>query len=264
MRFIKSILDNDKVIITIPQANLKIHYKLNHTTQVDTITDYPEDDLADFAVDVNLEFIKVERLPNHKNRKQLHTLLSKEDLIPPDLQYKYIMLGFVYSNPTDPNNHKWWLDFRDSQNNSVYNYFAPKIKIHAPITTKTWHDPDPNGVWHGRYVFEKGIKILETNPGELTLTAPIKKVKKQNISILPKQATNLRLRYNIREDIWFCDVLDNKNIELESIPCKSIICDAKMSSNVIGGNKPKVSTLIKVSDIGEVSLDINNLVIRGK
>jgi len=270
-RIIKSILDKDVLIVTIPQLGYEVHYKMYPTTTIDPVTKY-EDNLPDTATSIRLEFIKTVKLPTAKTQEQVVELLKNESIIPPELIYDHVLLGFVYADDKDPNNHRWWLDFRDSKNQSVYHYFADTIEINCPITTKAWHDPDPNGIWHGRFVLSNNDlrNIKEPEFGKLLVNGslkqtckPIDKKKVCSTANMPIETESLRLRYNTREDIWFCDILDKEEKQIGQIPCKSIICDAKMYGEVtIISGRPKVSTRVNINDISEVAVAINSLIIR--
>jgi len=272
-RVVKSKLKDDTLIVEVPDMGLRLHYKITHSTTVDSETKYA-DNIPDFTTDVELTFVKMEKLSNFKNQTQIKAILKKESIIPYDLVYDHILLGFVYADSTDPNNYRWWLDFKDSKNQSVYHYYGDKIQMNCPVTTKSWHDPDPNGIWHGRFVLSPNeVKtILEPKKGVLNIIGklkaeckPLDTKKVCSIANIPDKAESLRLRYNVREDIWFCDILDKTDKQIGQIPCKSIICDAKMYGEVVTiGDKPKVSTRINVKDISDVAIAINSLIIRGK
>lgn len=200
------------------------------------------------------------KLKTSSSRNKIIKDLETKNIIPESLEYDRIFLGFVYSNEQDQNNHKWWLDFRDINNNSVYNYYGQDIELNCPITTTSWND----GGWHGRYVIDKNQvdKILDN--GKIIINGKLSHNKKVDLSNLPKETKSLRIRYNIRENIWLCDVLDNKGNELEVIPCKSIICDVKMSGVIYeSGDKPKVSIKIKIKDVSSLTTMLNNLIIKG-
>ena len=269
-RIVKSKIKNDLLIVSIPDFGIDLHYKLLHSTSVDPITKY-DDDVPDFTTEVNIDFIKIVKHKNSKTQQEIANLLKDTSIIPPNLVYDHVLVGFVYADVSDPNNFRWWLDFRDSKNQSIYNYYGDNIEINCPITTKSWHDEDPNGIWHGRFVLSSNelSYIKEPSTGKLIINGKPKTEKLDYSKVcsptqLPKKGKKLRLRYNIREDIWFCDVLDKNNKELETIPCKSIICDAKMYGDVIPGNKPKVSTIVNISDISNIAIAVNSLIIRGK
>jgi len=272
-RIIKTQVENDVLIIKIPQFGYEIHYKIIPVTTIDPVTKY-DDNLPDIATSVDLQFIKTIKLSNAKTHDEVAEILKKESIIPPNLVFDHILWGFVYSDKTDPNNHRWWLDFKNDKNQSVYNYYSDKIEINCPITTKSWHDENPDGIWHGRFVLSpKEIKtILEPKSGVLKIYGklkseckPIDTKKVCSVANIPDKTESLRLRYNIREDIWFCDILDKTDKQIGQIPCKSIICDAKMYGEVITiGEKPRVSMRININDISDVAIAINSLIIRGK
>jgi len=270
-RIIKSELDNDILIVKVPEFGFEIHYKINHITTIDPLTKY-DDGSPDVNTDVGIEYIKTVKYDNLKTQDQIAEILKKESIIPPKLVYDHILLGFVYADDTDPNNFRWWLDFRDKKNQVVYNYWADNIQINSPITTKSWHDEDPNGIWHGRMVLSHSElnSIMEQKPGSLVINGKLRKeckpLKQKNICSsqnIPEKTESLRLRYNIREDLWFCDILDKEDKEIGVIPCKNIICDAKMYGQIfVVGNKRMVSTRININDVSEVGIAINSLIIR--
>lgn len=270
-RIIKSKLKDDTLIVKT-DFGLDVYYKISHTTSVDSITKY-DDGIPDFATDIGIDFIKVVKHKKAKTRQEITSILKKESIIPHDLVFDRILLGFVYADNTDPNNFRWWLDFRDAKDQSIYNYYTDDIEINCPITTTKWHDNDPNGIWHGRMVFSPNElqTILEPKPGKLIVSGELrskisldtKKIcSSQNI---PEKTESLRLRYNIREDLWLCDILDKEEKEIKTIPSKSIMCDAKMYGNIlIEGDKPKVSVKVKIEDISDMGIAFNGLIIRGK
>lgn len=273
IRIIRSKLDNNILIIKIPQFGLDLHYEIIPLTTIDIDTKF-DDGIPDFATSASLKFIKIVKHKNIKSHDEIKEILRKESIIPPDLEYDHMLLGFVYATDSDPNNHRWWLDFRNSKDQSVYNYFGDRVEINCPITTKAWHDSDPNGIWHGRFVFssnelksiiEEDIGILKINGKLRTECKPLDINRVCNITNVPENTVSLRLRYNIREDIWFCDILDKEDKQIGQIPCKSIICDAKMYGQItmIGG-KPRVSTRVNINDISDIAIAINSLIIRGK
>ncbi len=272
-RVIKQELDNDILVVRLPQFGMDIHYKIIAETTIDPDTKY-DDGLPDITTDVNLDYIKTVKLKNAKSQKQIINILKKETIIPPGLLYDHILLGFVYADSSDPNNFRWWLDFRDCKNQNIYNYYTDKIEINCPVTTKAWHDQDPDGIWHGRFVLSpREVKtILEPKRGTLKINGLLKSQCKPlnvknvcSIASIPDNTESLRLRYNTREDIWFCDVLDKTDNQIGQIPCKSVICDAKMQGEVKTiGDKPKVSIRINIKDISDVAIAINSLIIRGK
>lgn len=270
-RVVKSVLDDDLLVVRIPDLGYDIHYKMIPTTTVDHITKY-EDNLPDFVSSVHLDFIKIVKLPNAKTHDEVFDIMKHESIIPYYLKYDHILLGFVYDEQSE-DNHRWWLDFKDTKNQTVYSIFGDKLEVNCPITTKAWHDPDPDGIWHGRFVLSPNeVKtILEPEQGKLIINGklksqckPLDSKKVCSLNNVPKETHSLRLRYNTREDVWFADILDKEDKQIGQIPCKSIICDAKMYGQVtMIGNKAKVSMRVNVNDISDVAVAVNSLIIRG-
>jgi hypothetical protein len=174
----------------------------------------------------------------------------------------------VYSDQTDPNNHKWWIDLRDSNNNGIYNIYGEEIVINCPFTTTSWF---ANDYHHGRFVFyQDDIKDIIYKNGKITIRGKKKPIKTDLTKVcspqdIPKDVVKLRLRYNINNDMWFCDFLDSKGKEVNVLGVKSILCDAPAVGTVLNnGNKPKVSIIINIKDISNIGIEINSLLIRGK
>ncbi len=263
-RIVQTKLNNDSLIITVPKFGYELHYKMKDYTTVDADLEF-KDGIPDFASEVTLEFVKVLKLSNAKSIKQIRELVKDESVIPPNLKYDHILLGFVYSDNTDSNNHRWWLDFKNDKDENVYNYFGDKIEIRCPTSTKSWFKDE---FWHGRYVFSKQDiqSIIEPKPGRLIIRGKLKDECKPAISnqVIPSGAETIRFRYNTRENLWFGDILDKTDKLLGEIPCKNLIIDATMYGEIVTAEKPKVSTRINVNDILDINIAINTLIIRGK
>ncbi len=271
-RVVKSTLKNNIIKVTVPDLGYELHYEMTPIITVDPITKY-DDGLPDFGSSIELKFIKTVKLTNAKTHEEVSNMMRKESIIPYNLTYDHILVGFVYDEKSQ-DNHRWWLDLRDTNNQSVYTIFGDKIEINGPTTTKSWHDPDPNGIWHGRFVLSASeVKtILEPDHGVLIINSKLKSQCKPldankvcSLNNVPEGTESLRLRYNIREDIWFADILDKQDKQIGQIPCKSIICDAKQYGVVTKiGDKALVSMRININDISEIAIAINSLIIRGK
>ncbi len=254
-------------------------YTINFSTYIEPETyepdkcNYCKRGIPELITNFDIQLKGITKTKNVISRDEIVKIMRGKNIIPPKLVYDHILLGFVYSDSGDPNNFRWWLDFKDSKNQSVYHCYADKLEVNCPVTTKSWHDQDPNGIWHGRFVLSPSEirTILEPKSGVLKIYGklkseckPIDTKKVCSVANIPDKTESLRLRYNIREDIWFCDILDKEDKQIGQIPCKSIICDAQMYGEVSTvGERPKVSTRINIKDISDVAIAINSLIIRG-
>lgn len=249
----------DKDIIKIStEFGYIIYYKLKYITYIDPFTKY-DDNIPDFKTDLYLEFIKIEKEKDHKSQKEIQQLIKNKNIIPSSLDYDFAHLGFVYADG-DPNNHRWMLNFFNKNNQNVFNLYFDDIDIKCPLTTTSWHD----GIWHGRFLFNKNDieKITMSTPNKITIIGKKNKNKKKPLDV-PKETTHLRLRYNINENIWYVDLLNNDK-EIDSLICKTILCDAPLKGAVLrAGSRPKVSCVIKIKDVSSIERTLNTIVIRG-
>ena len=267
-RSIKHKLDKDTLIVD-NEFGYRVTYKIISQSFVDPVTIH-DDKIPDFFSQVQLEFVKIEKLDDAKPQKHIEEELKKRSILDPSLQYDHILLGYVYADATDPNNHRWWLDVRDKQDNNISNLYCDEIEIRCPFTTKAWHD----GIWHGRFVFNPAQleSIKQPKPGKLVLQGklktqcrPIDPNKTCSLPQVPNGTKSIRLRYNIFEDLWIADFLDNKDEAIGNIPVKSIMCDVTTYGQVLKiGDKPKVSIRMSINDISEIAIAVNSLIIRGK
>ena len=263
-RLIQSRIDKDQVIIHT-EFGYDLYFKVKPFTEIDAVTKY-EDGQPDFQVNLQLEFIKAVQTKKAIPREKIEESLKDRTIIPQGLDYDHFLIGFVYSTDEDPNNHKWWLDFR-KDDKSVHSVFADKLDILSPITTKSWFG---NEVYHGRMVVlkENLLSIKQPHLDKIQIVGkPVpgktKAVCKTNI--IPKGTEYLRIRYNIKEDFWMCEFMNNKDEKLESIPAKGIICDAPLYGQVKTiGDMYKVSTKVYVKDISDMATAINTIIIRGQ
>lgn len=251
----------DDILTIETEFGHKLSFKIIPSILIDIENDY-DDGLPDFSSNVKLEFIKIETNPKTIPQEEIKEIYKLRSIIPSNLEYDHVLLGFVYAEKTDPTNHKWWLDFRDSFNKSVFSYFSNFIDIECQISTKSWND----GIWHGRYVFAKKDigSILEKEPGKLIISG-VKNIEQiQNSIKLPEKTSYLRLRYNIREDFWNADIMSSDHKQIDTLIGKNIITTAKMKTHILSDSKPKVSTRVDLNDIGDVGILVNTIIIQGK
>jgi len=266
---------NVKEIKITDEFGMVANYKVDFSTYIEPEAYDPEHcewckkGIPEIVTEFNITLKDMSKTKQALSREDIKTIMKTKNIIPPTLVYDHFLLGFVYADSSDPNNHRWWIDFRNNKDQSIYNCWGDKIKINCPYTTHSWFE---NEFHHGRYRFSSGDveAIKEPRPGELVILGKLKKECKPiknvcSIQHLPDKAHTLRFRYNTREDLWFCDILDKKDKSLGQISCKSLICDAITYGNVINvGDRPKVNTRINVTDISDIAIAINSLIIRGK
>jgi hypothetical protein len=260
-RWINSIIDNDSIIFTIPELGYKLHYKISQSVQADVFTEFEEDEYPDFNSSISLEFIKIEPLKNAKTRTEAAELLKTKNIISDEFEYDHIQIGFVYSNNTDINNHKWMINFMDVNNNYIVSYNATEISFDCPFTTTSWED----GNWHGRFVIYKKdvVELLEIDNGKYILKGK-GHLGDQMVQPIEEDIDTISIRYNVNENMWYSDYkLNDKTVG--SIPCKNIISDVPFVGKIdFSHQKPKVTAELKMSDVKGTSLALNALIIKRK
>ena len=266
-RRIKGKLDHNVITIDT-EFGYKLVYRLKPVISMDAETQY-DDNLPDFVVDFIPEFISME--PNKKlTRKKLAKELRERNIIPQDLDYDRVYVGFVYSSSNDPNNHKWWLDFRNSTDESVFSFFTEKLDMTCPITTTSWY---AEGIWHGRFVIRRdeldNIKMIGKDHynifGKLPTQCKPSKESFCNLGSAPEKSVAIRLRYNIKDNYWSADYLSKTDEILHTDSFQSIINDARMYGQLLWvGDKPKVSARISINEVSDVGIIGNTLVVRRK
>lgn len=192
--------------------------------------------------------------------KEIKSKYKNVNILPPETEYDHIQIGFVYAE-NDPNNHKWMINFMDVNNKSLFGYTGTEIELDCPFSTMSWED----GTWHGRFVVNKEHveKITENEFGKFKITGSSKNSIHEGIlTQFPKETTKISLRYDINQNMWYCDYLNKKNV-IGSTPCKSIICDVPFKGNIeFNSSKPKVTAEIKIKDLKGYSLALNALILK--
>ena len=263
-RTIRSTLDEDQIIIHT-EFGYDLYFNVRPVTEIDAITDY-EDGKPDFQVNLKLIFVKAIETKKAIPRKKIEQSLRERSIVPSDLEFDDFLIGFVFASDDEPNNHKWWLDFRKGEQ-TVHNIFIDELDIRCPITTKSWFGQE---VYHGRMVVTKDnlLAIKQPHLGKIEIIGKpvpgrMKAVCKTNI--IPEGTEYLRLRYNIKEDFWICDYMNKEDKRIQAIPAKGIICDAPLYGQVMAiGDMYRVSTKVYVKDISDMATAVNSLIIRGK
>lgn len=260
-RAIGNTIKDDTVIINTEFGH-QLEVKISSLVTIDPITEYP-DNLPDMEVTLKIESVKTLPSTSCVQQKQIASILNNRGILPPGLDYDSILIGFVYSDESNPNNHHWWLDFRKGAQ-SVFNYFGDAITIKCPINTYTWPDV---GFSHGRFKLSKTDVIsIKDHNGTLVIEGKMANLPApEGESLISGDYKKLRLRYSPRTDLWYCDILQENDIVSDTIECTSIIGDIPLISNRLDvGGKPKISMIVKVEDISKVARMGNTLIIYGK
>lgn len=204
---------------------------------------------------------------------EIKDLVKDRDLLPMDMDWDVAQLGFVYSNARDPNNHRWWLEALKStgkmgEYSSKLSEYTLNVASTAPIGSRSWFD----GIWHGRFTFHKDNieSIREVGEGSIMITGNGKgKIGdiKPNVEI-PEECVAARLRFDIRKNIWYTELLSQRGEVLQQIISTNILSDARFKGTIVrlpqDPNRPKVSGMINRSDIESINTTDQITMIKGK
>jgi hypothetical protein len=202
---------------------------------------------------------------------EIEQLVKDRSLLPMDVDWDIAQLGFVYSNARDPNNHRWWIEGLKTgkqmgQFDSMMSEYTNQISSSAPIGTRSWFD----GIHHGRFTFAKDNieSSKEITKGHVFIEGNGKGRLgdiKSNVNI-PDSCESFRLRFDIRKDVWYVEMLDNKaNLVGEILISKNIKSDATFKGHIVpDNNRPKVSGMIKRDDVISINNTDQLTMIKGK
>ena len=212
--------------------------------------------------------IKMEPTDKAVPQAEILKIMKTRDVIPEDVGYQDMTIGFTYANAQNPNNHKWMLEFRRNKNIFWALHFLGISVNKVPLQTTSWFD----GIYHGRFLVNKtDIAVtLEKKPGYVELQGKDlkKKIPLGNVSLIPDGVDRIRLRFNTKEDFWYADLLAPKEVisKLKPLKMKNITAENIFMEGVADHSfqKPKVYYIIKVKDIANIMLMAGNLIIQGK
>lgn len=211
--------------------------------------------------------IKIEPTDKAVSQDEILKILKERDVIPSEVGYQDMTIGFTYANAQNPNNHKWMLEFRRNKNIFWAMHFLGVSVNKVPLQTTSWFD----GIYHGRFLVNKQDVAItkEVKPGFIELQGKDlkKKIPKGNTSLIPEGIDRIRLRFNIKEDYWYGDLLKpgEKVSTLKPLKMKNITADNIYLEGVADHSfqKPKVYYIVKTKDIANIMLMADNLIIQG-
>ena len=244
-------------------------FEMEPHVSVNPYDQFGQNNTPEFQTNIMLRPISVERGENPMTQSQIAELIKDRSVIPSDLNFETFSVGFVYANAQNPNNHKWMFEYRRRQQVFWAQHFMGVNLKKIPITTISWFD----GIYHGRFLVQKGdvLKVTEDTPGYVKIWG-----KNQNTvntvsdfsRFVPDGIEKLRLRFNIREDYWYADLLkkgqvisDLKPLKMRQIAAENIDFEGIADFNF---QKPKVYYTANVSDLADVRLMAETLMLTGK
>jgi len=202
---------------------------------------------------------------------EIEKLIKDRSLLPKEVDWDIVQLGFVYSNARDPNNHRWWLEALKTgksmgQFDSIMSEYAMQISSTAPIGTRSWFD----GIHHGRFTFAKDniedakeiskghIHVKGNGKGKLGAI--------KSTYTIPDTCKVFRLRFDIRKNHWYIEAIDEKGAVIgETMVSKNIISDARFKGHISNHpQRPKVSGLIAREDVEVINHTDAICMIKGK
>jgi hypothetical protein len=202
---------------------------------------------------------------------EIETIIKDRSLLPMEDDWDVAQLGFVYSTVRDPNNHRWWLEALKSgqkmgEFDSLLSEYTLGVTSTAPMGTRSWFD----GIHHGRFIFSKdGIKdAKELGKGHVYIEGNGKSRLgdiESNVEI-PESCHSLRLRFDIRKNVWYSEFLDETGNQVgDTITSSNLKSDAKFKGHIKQdpNGRPKVSGIIMRDDIISMNTNADLTMIKG-
>ena len=228
----------------------------------------------EFQANVLWKLTGVRPKANAKKVSEIEELIKNRSYVPMELDFDILQLGFVYSNNRDPNNHRWWIEALKAGNkmgewDSKFSEYPLQIKSDAPIGTRSWFD----GIFHGRFTYSKDFveTVIEEKPGHIYIKGNGKGRLGDVKGDVPEGFTHLRLRFDIRKDIWIGEFLDENMQFVKTIApvmAKNVKSDARFRGYITidpqNPGRPKVSGMILRDDIVAIDTSTNIIIIKGK
>lgn len=261
--FKKAIFDPETGFLTIPTGTgYDINMRLSPSIKIEEIIGQNRE--PGFFAQLNISESNITATKNPiRSQEELTKFIKELPFIPEGLNYKDFLLGFIYSQPQDPDNHKWFMQFRNDQDQFIEVLTVPdKVDILCPVSTFSWFD----GNWHGRLkVVPNELDTIETISDSHVKIKGKKCAgyKQGDISIMPEGTDNVVIRYNIFKNKWYCHFM-KEDKTLKELECDSMIIDCPMEGFVNRSHsKPKVTQQIKPENIASIQFLSNTLIIQG-
>lgn len=203
----------------------------------------------------------VHKTENSLDIQQIKHHLKKESVIPISWDFDDFMIGFIYSNQQDPDNHKWMLQLR-KQNNMIMSMPVMDVNIRTPVRTTSWSDQ--NG-FHGRFVVAKSdfIKVQEED-NSITILGKTRDYQEGDKSLIPEGCNFISIRYSVFTNIWTAVFMRNDK-ELSKVDVKDMDLDISLNGRADRSfEKPKVTQVIDVNNVQNIYVRSDILHIEGK
>lgn len=222
----------------------------------------------EFQANMILRPVSIQKGKTPMTKEEITNMMKDRNVINENLNYEHFTIGFVYANQTNPNNHKWMFEYRKQKQIFYAQHFLGVNLRQVPITTMSWFD----GIYHGRFMVAKEAveKVIEESPGYVSILGKDKKTNPVNdfSRLIPKDIEKVRLRFNIKEDYWYADLLKKDEVvpTIKPLKMRHITAEALDFDGVADFNfpKPKVYYLCKREDIADAKLMADTLFLIGK
>ncbi len=271
-RQIKSFLkelefDPEKGMVRLPvEFGYKVIFAIEPHVSLNPYDPF-QNNAPEIQSNIMLRPIKIEGGPDAIPQSKVREILQKRDVIPEEMSFQDMTIGFTYATPDNPQNHKWMLEFRRNKKIFWALHFLGVSVNKVPIQTTSWFD----NIFHGRFLVSKQDigKTVEVKPGFVELQGKDmkRKIPKGDTSLIPAGVDRIRLRFNIKEDFWYGDLLAPKEIisKLKPLKFKNITAENMFFEGIADYTfqKPKVYYIAKVKDIANIMVMANNLIIQG-
>lgn len=230
---------------------------------------FDKDAKLGFGMELALGELTANSLPQDKNliktQKQLTDYLENISHIPDSFEYDDFMIGFVYGEPTQPDNFKWMFQFRSSDRIFSTMIFDNGIDIQCPISTHSWFE---NQLFHGRMVVDKSeiLKVVGNGAGRVRIIGKnFGRNKIGDTSKIPEGCDEISVRFHVVKNRWYLDYLKKGKKIGNPTELRGITADVVMKASTDrSGERPKVTERIKTDDIASLIVKAGWATILGR